>query len=103
MKTIHDNGLWLEHTESYHGKINSEKLMPHSLTALGEHAKNYGLLANARMAELADAPDSKSGSRKGVRVRPSVRAPFVVSFQRLRFFNNNDGWTQEKNRFITSK
>ncbi len=33
---------------------------------------------HARMAELADAPDSKSGSRKGVRVRPSVRAPNSV-------------------------
>lgn len=29
----------------------------------------------ARMAELADAPDSKSGSRKRVGVRPSLRAP----------------------------
>ena len=27
------------------------------------------------MAELADAPDSKSGSRKRVGVRPSLRAP----------------------------
>ena len=30
---------------------------------------------NARMAELADALDSKSCSRKGVRVRPPLRAP----------------------------
>ena len=29
----------------------------------------------ARMAELADAPDSKSGSRKRVGVRPSLWAP----------------------------
>ena len=27
------------------------------------------------MAELADAPDSKSGSLAGVGVRPSLRAP----------------------------
>ena len=32
---------------------------------------------DARMAELADAPDSKSGSRKRVGVRPSLWAPFV--------------------------
>ena len=31
----------------------------------------------ARMAELADAPDSKSGSRKRVGVRPSLWAPSV--------------------------
>lgn len=31
----------------------------------------------ARVAELADAPDSKSGSREGVRVRPPPRAPFT--------------------------
>ena len=30
---------------------------------------------HARMAELADAPDSKSGSRKRVGVRPSLWAP----------------------------
>ena len=29
----------------------------------------------ARMAELVDAPDSKSGSREGVRVRPPLRVP----------------------------
>ena len=29
----------------------------------------------ARMAEPADAPDSKSGSRKRVGVQPSLRAP----------------------------
>ena len=33
----------------------------------------------ARMAELADAPDSKSGSRKRVGVRPSLRAPSATS------------------------
>ena len=33
----------------------------------------------ARMAELADAPDSKSGSRKRVGVRPSLWAPSVHS------------------------
>ena len=32
---------------------------------------------DARMAELADAPDSKSGSRKRVGVRPSLWAPIV--------------------------
>ena len=32
----------------------------------------------ARMAELADALDSKSSSRKGVRVRPPLRAPFAT-------------------------
>ena len=31
------------------------------------------------MAELADAPDSKSGSRKRVGVRPSLRAPHNLS------------------------
>ncbi len=31
------------------------------------------------MAELADAPDSKSGSRKRVGVRPSLWAPLVHS------------------------
>ena len=30
------------------------------------------------MAELADAPDSKSGSRKRVGVRPSLRAPHAM-------------------------
>jgi len=30
----------------------------------------------ARMAELADAPDSKSGSRKRVGVQPSLWAPY---------------------------
>ena len=30
----------------------------------------------ARMAELVDAPDSKSGSREGVRVRPPLRVPY---------------------------
>ncbi len=29
----------------------------------------------ARVAELADAPDSKSGGRKAVMVRPHSRAP----------------------------
>ena len=33
---------------------------------------------NARMAELADALDSKSCSRKGVRVRPPLRAPIAA-------------------------
>jgi hypothetical protein len=32
----------------------------------------------ARMAELADAPDSKSGSFTRVGVRPSLRAPLNV-------------------------
>ncbi len=32
----------------------------------------------ARMAELADAPDSKSGSRKSVGVQPSLWAPLTV-------------------------
>jgi hypothetical protein len=31
------------------------------------------------MAELADAPDSKSGSRKRVGVRPSLWAPTVIA------------------------
>ena len=31
------------------------------------------------MAELADAPDSKSGSRKRVGVRPSLWAPYFVT------------------------
>ncbi len=35
--------------------------------------------AHARMAELADAPDSKSGSRKSVGVRFSLRAPASVA------------------------
>ena len=33
----------------------------------------------ARMAELADAPDSKSGSRKRVGVRPSLWAPSILT------------------------
>ncbi len=33
----------------------------------------------ARMAELADAPDSKSGSRERVGVRPSLRAPRSIT------------------------
>ena len=33
------------------------------------------------MAELADAPDSKSGSLAGVGVRPSLRAPHVATFR----------------------
>ena len=33
----------------------------------------------ARMAELADAPDSKSGSLTRVGVRPSLRAPFQTN------------------------
>jgi hypothetical protein len=36
-----------------------------------------GLSGHARMAELADAPDSKSGARKSVGVRPSLWAPSV--------------------------
>src|SRR5205807_10369525 len=32
-------------------------------------------VAHAGMAEQADAPDSKSGARKGVRVRPPLPAP----------------------------
>ncbi len=36
---------------------------------------------DARMAELADAPDSKSGSRKRVGVRPSLWAPIVMQPQ----------------------
>ena len=36
---------------------------------------------DARMAELADAPDSKSGSRKRVGVRPSLWAPIVLQPQ----------------------
>ena len=32
------------------------------------------------MAELVDAPDSKSGSREGVRVRPPLRVPLQPSF-----------------------
>ena len=36
-----------------------------------------GLNGYARMAELADAPDSKSGARKSVGVRPSLWAPSV--------------------------
>lgn len=36
---------------------------------------------DARMAELADAPDSKSGSRKRVGVRPSLWAPTVMQSQ----------------------
>ncbi len=36
---------------------------------------------DARMAELADAPDSKSGSRKRVGVRPSLWAPIVLQSQ----------------------
>jgi hypothetical protein len=34
----------------------------------------------ARMAELADAPDSKSGSFTRVGVRPSLRAPEVLNY-----------------------
>ena len=34
----------------------------------------------ARMAELVDAPDSKSGSREGVRVRPPLRVPYSTHF-----------------------
>ena len=34
----------------------------------------------ARVAELADAPDSKSGGRKAVMVRPHSRAPKSLSF-----------------------
>jgi hypothetical protein len=37
--------------------------------------KSISVEQNARMAELADAPDSKSGSRKRVGVRPSLWAP----------------------------
>ena len=36
-------------------------------------------IGRARMAELADAPDSKSGSRKRVGVRPSLWAPSVAA------------------------
>ncbi len=46
------------------------------LTTPGLRAKKIRLLNEyARMAELADAPDSKSGSRKRVGVRPSLWAP----------------------------
>src|SRR5437762_13488105 len=37
----------------------------------------------ARVAELADAPDSKSGGRKAVMVRPHSRAPKSHSYQLL--------------------
>ena len=48
------------------------------LTSTGLRAKKIRLLNEyARMAELADAPDSKSGSRKRVGVRPSLWAPSV--------------------------
>src|SRR5690242_15266596 len=40
----------------------------------------------ARMAELADAPDSKSGSRKRVGVRPSLRAPTDIITSPLDLF-----------------
>ncbi len=36
----------------------------------------------ARMAELADAPDSKSGSFTRVGVRPSLRAPEFLNYMR---------------------
>ena len=50
------------------------------LTRIGLRAKKIRLLNGyARMAELADAPDSKSGSRKRVGVRPSLWAPSVRS------------------------
>jgi hypothetical protein len=50
------------------------------LTSTGLRAKKIRLLNEyARMAELADAPDSKSGSRKRVGVRPSLWAPSVHS------------------------
>ena len=38
----------------------------------------------ARMAELADAPDSKSGSFTRVGVRPSLRAPDFWTFRENR-------------------
>lgn len=40
----------------------------------------------ARMAELADASDSKSDSLAGVRVRPPLRAPFFSDL--VGFFRN---------------
>jgi hypothetical protein len=45
------------------------------------------------MAELADAPDSKSGSRKRVGVRPSLWAPSVqrVSVGLARSFSRSGG------------
>jgi hypothetical protein len=39
----------------------------------------------ARMAELADAPDSKSGSFTRVGVRPSLRAPVSFLVERYEY------------------
>jgi hypothetical protein len=51
------------------------RIDPHMASCYEDlHSDGY-----ARMAELADAPDSKSGSRKRVGVRPSLWAPSVRS------------------------